>query len=98
MSRRNPSNGPVPAWQSSSTTHSRPQLRLDVLVFEASGEDDPRRSCDGRVLALAYLLAGSVACLLIVTIPFGLASFRLAGLGLAIRPHHDPCTRRTRGV
>jgi uncharacterized membrane protein YccF (DUF307 family) len=33
----------------------------------------------GWVLALAYLLAGLVACLLIVTIPFGIASFRLAG-------------------
>ncbi len=33
----------------------------------------------GWVLALAYLLAGVVACLLIVTIPFGIASFRLAG-------------------
>jgi hypothetical protein len=30
------------------------------------------------LLALAYLLAGVVACLLIVTIPFGIASFRLA--------------------
>jgi uncharacterized membrane protein YccF (DUF307 family) len=33
----------------------------------------------GWLLALAYLLAGAVACLLIVTIPFGIASFRLAG-------------------
>jgi uncharacterized membrane protein YccF (DUF307 family) len=33
----------------------------------------------GWWLALAYLLAGLVACLLIVTIPFGIASFRLAG-------------------
>ena len=32
----------------------------------------------GWLLALAYLLAGAVACLLIVTIPFGVASFRLA--------------------
>ena len=32
----------------------------------------------GWVLALAYLLAGAVACLLVVTIPFGIASFRLA--------------------
>jgi uncharacterized membrane protein YccF (DUF307 family) len=32
----------------------------------------------GWLLALAYLLAGAVACLLIVTIPFGIASFRLA--------------------
>src|SRR4051812_6692604 len=33
----------------------------------------------GWGLALAYLLAGVVACLLVVTIPFGIASFRLAG-------------------
>jgi uncharacterized membrane protein YccF (DUF307 family) len=33
----------------------------------------------GWLLALAYLVAGVVACLLIVTIPFGIASFRLAG-------------------
>jgi uncharacterized membrane protein YccF (DUF307 family) len=33
----------------------------------------------GWLLALAYLLAGLVACLLIVTIPFGIACFRLAG-------------------
>ena len=32
----------------------------------------------GWILALAYLVAGIVACLLIVTIPFGIASFRLA--------------------
>ena len=32
----------------------------------------------GWILALAYLLAGIVACLLVVTIPFGIASFRLA--------------------
>jgi uncharacterized membrane protein YccF (DUF307 family) len=33
----------------------------------------------GWILALAYLLAGLIACLLVVTIPFGIASFRLAG-------------------
>jgi uncharacterized membrane protein YccF (DUF307 family) len=33
----------------------------------------------GWALALAYLLAGVVACVLVVTIPFGIASFRLAG-------------------
>jgi len=32
----------------------------------------------GWILALAYLLAGLIACLLIVTIPFGIASLRLA--------------------
>ena len=33
----------------------------------------------GWILALAYALSGLIACLLIVTIPFGIASFRLAG-------------------
>src|SRR3954449_387347 len=33
----------------------------------------------GWILALAYVLAGVIACLLVVTIPFGIASFRLAG-------------------
>ena len=33
----------------------------------------------GWILALAYALAGLIACLLIVTIPFGIAAFRLAG-------------------
>jgi uncharacterized membrane protein YccF (DUF307 family) len=32
----------------------------------------------GWMLALAYALAGLLACLLVVTIPFGIASFRLA--------------------
>lgn len=32
----------------------------------------------GVVLALGYLVAGVVACLLVVTLPFGLAAFRLA--------------------
>ena len=33
----------------------------------------------GWTLFLGYALAGILACLLIVTIPFGLASFRIAG-------------------
>ncbi len=33
-------------------------------------------------MALAYLLAGVVCCLLIITIPFGLASFRIANFAL----------------
>ena len=33
----------------------------------------------GLWLWLAYALAGLICCLLIVTIPFGLASFRIAG-------------------
>jgi uncharacterized membrane protein YccF (DUF307 family) len=32
----------------------------------------------GIWLAIAYLLAGIVACLLIITIPFGIAAFRIA--------------------
>ena len=33
----------------------------------------------GWSLFLGYLVAGILACLLVVTIPFGLASFRIAG-------------------
>src|SRR5699024_8213646 len=33
----------------------------------------------GWALFLSYLLAGVIACLLVVTIPFGIASFRIAG-------------------
>lgn len=33
----------------------------------------------GWWVALGYVLAGVLACLLVVTIPFGVASFRLAG-------------------
>jgi uncharacterized membrane protein YccF (DUF307 family) len=36
----------------------------------------------GWWLALAYVVAGLLACVLIVTIPFGIASFRLAGYAL----------------
>jgi uncharacterized membrane protein YccF (DUF307 family) len=36
----------------------------------------------GWWLALAYAVAGLLACVLIVTIPFGIASFRLAGYAL----------------
>lgn len=34
----------------------------------------------GIVLFLSYLLAGIVACVFIITIPFGIQSFKLAGL------------------
>jgi uncharacterized membrane protein YccF (DUF307 family) len=36
----------------------------------------------GWWLALAYLVAGVVACILIVTIPFGLQAFKLANFAL----------------
>ncbi len=36
----------------------------------------------GFWLALGYVAAGIVACILIVTIPFGIASFRMAGYAL----------------
>jgi uncharacterized membrane protein YccF (DUF307 family) len=36
----------------------------------------------GLWMALGYLLAGIVCCLLIITIPFGLASFRIAEYAL----------------
>lgn len=36
----------------------------------------------GLWLAIGYVLAGIVACIFIVTIPFGIASFRMAGFAL----------------
>jgi len=36
----------------------------------------------GIWLALGYAIAGIVCCLLIITIPFGIASFRIAGYAL----------------
>ena len=36
----------------------------------------------GIWLFLGYVLAGIIACVLIVTIPFGVASFRIAGFGI----------------
>jgi uncharacterized membrane protein YccF (DUF307 family) len=33
-------------------------------------------------MAIGYVLAGIVCCLLIITIPFGIASFRIAGYAL----------------
>lgn len=36
----------------------------------------------GFWLALGYLLFGVIACIFIVTIPFGIASFRIAGYAL----------------
>jgi uncharacterized membrane protein YccF (DUF307 family) len=36
----------------------------------------------GFILVLAYALAGLVACVLIITIPFGLAAFRMANYAL----------------
>jgi len=36
----------------------------------------------GIWLALGYILAGIVCCLLVVTIPFGIASFRIASYAL----------------
>ena len=36
----------------------------------------------GFWLALGYVLAGLICCILIITIPFGIASFRIAGFTL----------------
>ncbi len=36
----------------------------------------------GFWMFLAYVIAGIVACILIITIPFGIASFRIAGFAL----------------
>lgn len=36
----------------------------------------------GLWMALAYIVAGIICCILIITIPFGIASFRIAGFAL----------------
>ena len=36
----------------------------------------------GLLLSLSYFLAGIVCCILIITIPWGIASFRIAGYAL----------------
>jgi uncharacterized membrane protein YccF (DUF307 family) len=36
----------------------------------------------GLWLALGYVVAGVICCLLLITIPFGIASFRIAGYAL----------------
>ena len=36
----------------------------------------------GCWLAIGYVVAGIVCCILIITIPFGIASFRIAGFAL----------------
>jgi uncharacterized membrane protein YccF (DUF307 family) len=36
----------------------------------------------GLWMAIGYVLAGIVCCILIITIPFGIASFRIAGFAL----------------
>ena len=36
----------------------------------------------GIVLAIVYAIAGIIACILIITIPFGLAAFRMANYAL----------------
>ena len=47
----------------------------------------------GLWMALGYILAGIVCCLLIITIPFGLASFRIATF--ALWPFGRTIVRRT---
>ncbi|MBS46050.1 MAG: hypothetical protein CMH83_23310 [Nocardioides sp.] len=36
----------------------------------------------GAWMALGYVVAGIICCLLVITIPFGIASFRIAGYAL----------------
>ena len=36
----------------------------------------------GIWMSVAYIVAGLIACILIITIPFGIASFRIAGYAL----------------
>lgn len=48
------------------------RLLLNIIWFVLSG----------LWLAIGYTVAGIVACVLIITIPFGIASFRIAGYAL----------------
>lgn len=48
----------------------RPLLNIIWLIF------------GGLLLAIGYALAGLIACVLIITIPFGLAAFRMANYAL----------------
>ncbi|GAB2715153.1 YccF domain-containing protein [Nocardia thraciensis] len=54
-------------WHAGDVTLIRFVLNVLWLVFA------------GFWMALGYLLAGIICCILIVTIPFGIASFRIAG-------------------
>jgi uncharacterized membrane protein YccF (DUF307 family) len=47
----------------------------------------------GLWMAIGYVIAGIVCCLLIITIPFGLASFRIANF--ALWPFGRTIVRRT---
>jgi len=47
----------------------------------------------GLELAIAYAVAGLICCILIVTIPWGIASFRIAGY--VLWPFGREITRRT---
>ncbi|WP_106505800.1 YccF domain-containing protein [Brachybacterium timonense] len=56
----------------------------------------------GWALFLSYVLAGLLGCILIVTIPFGLASFRIASFvlwpfGREVVDRHRPTTGSTIG-
>ena len=47
----------------------------------------------GFWLAVGYVVAGVVMCILVITIPFGIASFRLGAYALvAVRPDGGPQT------
>ena len=48
----------------------------------------------GLWMAILYVVAGALACVLIITIPFGIAAFRIANyvlwpFGRTIEPRHD---------
>jgi uncharacterized membrane protein YccF (DUF307 family) len=47
----------------------------------------------GLWMAIGYVIAGVICCILIITIPFGIASFRIAGY--ALWPFGRTVVRRT---
>ena len=58
---------------------SRPSPPVSSMVGCAPSATSSGSCWPGVGLAIGYVLAGIVAFVLIITIPFGIASFRLAG-------------------
>ena len=68
--------------------------RFSLWPFGRTAVDDPSAShlgivgailwiIPGIIMAIGYVLSGALLCLTIIGIPFGIQSFKLAGLALA---------------
>ncbi len=62
----------IPRWRSPIRTVVGVRVILNIIWLVLCG----------FWMFLGYILAGIVACILIITIPFGIASFRIAGFAL----------------